>query len=485
MGPRKFVAGRLADFLLDHGHLEERVVRRIGLDHCLELQQDPTTITSSAPWWNFVLAHAENSDDPQHDIITTQYRSAMLLLVSFLVTYDLEKRRDWNRKQRLYYSSSHQQPSSSASRLWKYASDALPLYMARASLCLAALRTILETHGSLTSSSLIGEKLTLALRERVYFMGGIVGLLEGIPLFTLRDLHSISLWSILVSAILSLLSLIWSILDPRRIGDSTTSARISWHNCSATVMNAATTVMVNVVVLWLAYIDLPLFRTLINSEMRNEIGCLGLVMPPGLVKVLKQTLSSFVGFCIFHKALPRDANASTESKEANPVGKSRKHVCDPVLVRRMSALAQEARERVQARKMNGSRQLHRCYSEGNFATISSPSSPRRRSLRSKYDGIKYPPPPRSPLMDIHLAGPTLSSKALFAKLKDNESIMLKRSVSTGCLVTPVPDSILITVPSLPNLAEEEKVLEEEDEGSEASTQITHPSEEESTWDDTP
>ena len=54
-----------------------------------------------------------------------------------------------------------------------------------------------------------------------------------------------------------------------------------------------------------------------------------------------------------------------------------------------------------------------------------------------------PPYPPSPLTDINLAGPSLSSKDVFARLKKNDC--LKMSVSTGCL-TDLPQLLFIPFP---------------------------------------
>jgi len=411
-------------FLLHHGNLDENV-RQIQLEHCLELQS-PTMV----PWWT-----ALTSADAHHvhELQIATHHSAMILIASFVITYRIKRKKALKRKQRLY--SSYQ-----SSQFSNHVND-IALFFASISFYLVALSVILTTHRSL-SSSLIGDKLTLSLKQ-VYFMDRTIGILEEIPL-TSQYLYTSSLWSILISTLLTMASTVWVILDPR-----VSTTRMSTYSSAG---NAAVIISIGVV-LSLASIDLTLFNKVVNGEIKIDFG-----LPQGLIQALNQTLSSFVGLCIFNKFIPRDRVLPAESAQANAVTtKPKKYICDPAVVQRMSALAAEASERVQARKNR--KQLNRSYSEGNFM-VSTPPPRSRRNLSTL--PIRQLPP--SPLLDIHLAGPTLSSKDLIAKLKSNDCI--KPSVSSGCS-DPVPEPIL--GPKLPNLAEEEKV---HDDGS-ASTP-THP-----------
>lgn len=360
----------------------------------------------------------------------------MLLAASFVVTYHMGKQKVQRRKGRAY--SAHRSNTRSPVRV-----EELPLSLASVSLCLAALRIVLTTHGSLSSSFAIGDELALVLR-RVHCIDRIIGVLEELPLRS-EYLYAASLWMVLLSTFLALASAVWSVLDPRSdAGAMKTLRSLGVHG---TAVNGAAVTSIGVL-LGLAYMDLPLVHKSIDGEIQIDFG-----LPHALIQALQQILLSFVGFCIFNKLLPR------ETPESNPAAggtkRTKKYIMDPAIVKRMSALAREASERVEARKNNS---LRRTHSIADFRNASTPPPSRRRSLRSSLTMPRQQPPP-SPLRDIHLAGRTLSSTDLLAKLRDNGCI--KRSVSSGCL--QVPESIItLDMPDLlPNLAEEEKVHDDE------------------------
>mmetsp|Transcript_10961 Transcript_10961/g.19361 ORF Transcript_10961/g.19361 Transcript_10961/m.19361 type:complete len:449 (-) Transcript_10961:307-1653(-) len=435
MGPRTFMAKRLTDFLLHHGNLDKHV-RQIHLEHCLELPRRPTV---AVPLVTLLASSADAHH--AHELQLAAPHSAMILISSFVVTQHLKKEKQWKKKRQLFSHSS--QKSSPLSNCI----DAIPLVFASISLYLVALLVI---------SSLIGDNLTLSLKQ-VHFMDRIIGISEEISrasqyphltrLLLEKYLFLSSLWSILISVLLTMVSTVWSILDPR-IGTTKIETRSKTWRSSLDVYTTARTAAITVsvgMVLWLAYIDLPLFREAIHGEIN-------LGLPPGLIQAFNQMLSSFFGFCIFYKFLPRDRLPPTsDSAPANEGGEriTKKHACDPEIVQRMSALAREASERVQARK-NSKQQLRRTHSMGDFRISSTTPSMRQSSESTMLSSLSEHPPsheeesksaapvtvnysPKSPLRDIHLAGPTLSSKDLIAKLKNNESI--KRSVSSVCFIS--------------------------------------------------
>ena len=413
MGPRILIARSLTSFLRHHGNLDENICQ-IQAERCLELQGPTVPL-----WTALTSAEAHHVDKPQ---ITTHH-SAMILVASFVMTCHLKRQKALKRKQRLYSSY---KPSPFSNQM-----NAIALFLAIISFYLVALFVILTTHSSL-SSSRIGDKLALELKQ-VYFMDRAIGVLEELPLSS-QYLYTSSLWAILTSTLLTMASTVWIMLDPR-VG----TTRMSGGSSSG---NAAVIISIGVVI-GVATHDLTLFRKVINGEIQIDLG-----LPQGLTDVLKQTLSSFLGVCIFYKVFPRDTVLPAEPTKAN-VGmkKPRRNICDPAVVQRMSALATEARERVQARKNRN--KLNRCYSEGNFLT-----TPPRTSRNLSTLPIQELPP--SPLLDINLAGPTLSSTDLMAKLRNNGGI--KSSVSSGCL-NQIPESIL--TPKLPFHAEEDKLLDDE------------------------
>lgn len=450
MGPRTFVANKAADFLINHGNLDERI-----LDHCLELHHQPSTV----PWWQ-ALAYYHSIGSVPHHVYEAQLAShhpEMILVASSVIKYNIKKHMEWKRKRRPYLS----RPPSALSNCV----DEIAAIMACSSLYLVAIFVGVE------------KLMVLLLHYDARFMVRAVGFLEESSSWwsTSQYLFTTSLWAILIAIVLTMAPAAWHILDPRNCGATTaTKGGISFW-CSLDRYNAAAVSFSIGVVLWLAYTDLPLFNMLqMDGTTRIQID---FGLPQALTNLIQQALSSFVGFCIFYKFLPNDttatslpADSTTQMKTTTVLKKkSKKPAADPEIVKRMSMLASEAREHHKARKNRSTKQLRRTYSEGN---LRAPMTPPRRRTSSRQNSKTLMPLPehKSPLNDIHLAGPTLSSRDLMAKLKDNDCCVIKHSISSGCLEKLPLKSILIPMPlavasaDVPNLAEEEKVMEEGDEG---------------------
>jgi len=500
-----FLARRFTNLLLNQGNLDLRI-RELQLAHCAELRESHSLLP---------LFLSTFDDERVSELDLDSYRAATLFLAAWIVTRGLRKERQWRRKRRMLYSSEEgrdKQPQQQSGRrsCWKQLSSVeVALRLASVSLCLSAALLILSNQfvermvqaaGFSEEEASWDESLGMRreLREKYLFLT--------------------SLWSALGSILIVMASAAWSFLDPRNetmetappTSSASANARSAatkkekgpeskkWssgaHHRLLAASEASAASISALSILYLSDIHLPLFHHAIRGEVHVGLS----IIPPAILYYANQTLFSFMAFCIFHKLFPPAQQSFV--KEANASGsggthKAKKFVCDPELVRRMSTLAQEARERVQARK-NQKAQLRRTRSESNLTsalatpprrrrgrkggstgassltTVSPlPALPEHRSGHSSHHhrhrdddeeegkssdedlGLLAPVPARpavaaassyatnSPLRDIHLAGPTLSSKDLLAKLKSNDSI--KRSVSSGCLIV------------IPKLSEEE------------------------------
>lgn len=395
MGPRTYVAQRLTDFLLDHGDLDARV-RRLELRQCRQAQPNKRS-------WARFIDEREVAPHPSVD-------AAAMLVAACLLVHHTRKGRDWQRRLRWSASSVMSAVALVAATLSCYLVSLLLL-----SAFEQWNQIVSGTAGEKTSAP--SSLLTRDLLDRYLFLS--------------------SLCCILLSVLLTLARVIWGFLDPTGIAERATTAD-------------AAAILSSLVVLWLAYVHLPLFRHTLHGDFDHN-----------LLYLLQHTTSSFVAFCLFYKLVHRGAPTAggtmRRPKKQQPL--------DPELVRRMSNLAREARERVRSRK---ARHFRRTYSEGNFRVLASPdtvspSSPTGSAAKTKrrsggpcallplHEGGQGTTPQRahaerhtarSPLLDISQAGPTLSGRDLLAKLR--HEACLKRSMSTNSL-TSTP---LVLVPTL-------------------------------------
>jgi len=447
-----FIARRFTNYLLQHGQLAKQC--RIYEDQrLLELQS--ATVQSDG-FFSLILSLYNKSAYHVHNIKIDTNHIAMLFIAIVVITSYKRKDIEQKRKHRVY-NSTQQQKSSSKDM------DTITLALANTSFYLIAMLCI---------SSIVGDSLA-ELKEfdaidkvvAISYRIGMPSVLNKIIIAVSEEVYQgnywtrqlsknylfvISLCSILMSIILTMIGYIWSFLDPRNTASNIEiKQKKTWQRIVSTMAwNVAISISVEVV-LALAYIYLPFISKIVHGEL--DFG-----LPQGLVQFLDRVISSFIGYCIFSKLLPRPEAQLQQVSDG--VRKTKKYAVNPEMVKRMSSLANEARERVEARNRRGTRQLRRTFSEGNFHKTYSPTTPTRHrpSLTALPESAEWkkwidePPktpttpmkkyvekyPSNSPLRDIHLAGPTLSSSDLLAKLKNNKS--LARSGSTGCFVA-LPD----------------------------------------------
>lgn len=423
-----------SNYLLQHGQLAKQCW--IYEDQrLLELQS--ATVQSDG-FFSLILSLYNKSAYHVYNIKIDTNHIAMLFIAIVVITSFKKKDMEQKRKHRVY-NSTRQQKSSSKDM------DTITFLLANISLYLMAMLCI---------SSIVGDSL-VELKQLVS---------DDILIPTISRqlwenyLFVISLCSILMSIILTVSGYVWSFLGPRNITTTTeTKKKKTWQRIVSTMAwNVAKAISVEVV-LALAYIYLPFIGKIVHGEL--DFG-----LSQGLVQFLDRVISSFIGYCIFSKLLPRPEEATVQVVP-DGIRKTKKYAVNPEMVKRMSSLANEARERVEARNRRSTKQLRRIFSEGNFQKPYSPITPTRHrpSLTALPESTspdkekaewkkwldespktpttpmkkyvqKYPT--HSPLRDIHLAGPTLSSSDLLAKLKSNKS--LARSGSTGCFVA-LPD----------------------------------------------
>jgi len=412
-----FIARRFTNYLLQHGQLAKQCRIYYEDQKILELQ---STTTQSDGVLRFILSSFKESAYHVHNnLLYDTNHVAMLFIAVLVITSFKKKDREQKRKHRVY-NSTQQQKSSSKDM------DTMTFLLANISLYLMAMLCI---------SSIVGDSL-VELKQLVS---------DDILIPTISRqlwenyLFVISLCSILMSIILTVIGYIWSLLDPRNTTTTYTETKRkkTWQRIVSTMAwNVAIAISVEVV-LALAYIYLPFISKIVHGEL--DFG-----LPQGLVHFLERVISSFIGYCIFSKLLPRPDSAVQVMSDG--VRKTKKYAVNPEMVKRMSSLANEARERVEARNRRSTKQLRRTFSEGNFQKTYSPTTPTRHrpSLTALPESTspdkgkaewkkwidespktpttpvnkyveKYPV--NSPLRDIHLAGPTLSSTDLLSKLK--------------------------------------------------------------------
>lgn len=458
MGPRQFIARRFTKYLLQHGQLAKQC-RMYEDQRLLELQ---SSAIQSDGILSLLLSLYNKSTYHVHNLQFDINHVAMLFIAVLVITSYKKKDVEQKRKHRVY--NSKQQKSSSKDI------DTIILVLANISLYLMAL---------LCFSSIVGDSLVdlkeldvidkvVSISERI----GMPSILNKIIISVSEEMYQgnylsrqlsknyllvLSLLSILMSIILTVIGYVWSLLDPRNTAyNIETKQKKTWQRMvSAMARNIAKAISVEVI-LTLSYIYLPFISKIFHGEL--DFG-----LPQGLVHFLDRVISSFIGYCIFSKLLQRPDVAVQVVSDG--VRKTKKYAVNPEMVKRMSSLANEARERVEARNRRGTKQLRRTFSEGNFQKSYSPRTPtRHRSSLTALPESTSPDkekaewkkwleespktpttpmkkyvekfPANSPLRDIHLAGPTLSSSDLLAKLKNNKS--LARSGSTGCFVA-LPD----------------------------------------------
>lgn len=454
-----FIARRFTNYLFKHGQLAKQC--RIYEDQqLLELQ---SSITQSDGVLSLILSSLKDSAYHVHNLQLDTNHVAMLFIAVLVITSYKKKDREQKRKHRVYNST--QQKKSSSNDM-----NTITLVLANRSLYLMAI---------LCFSSIVGDSLVelkeLDVIDKVVVTSERIGMsiLNKIIISVSEEMYQgnywisrqlwenylfvISLLSILMSIILTVIGYVWSLLDPRNTTTTTeTKKKKTWQNMVSTMARKLAISISVEVVLALAYIYLPFISKIVHGEL--DFG-----LPQGLVQFLDRVISSFIGYCIFSKLLPRPEVAVQVVPDG--VRKKKKYAVNPEMVKRMSSLANEARERVEARNRRGTKQLRRTFSEGNFQKTYSPTTPTRhrptltalpestspekeKAEWKKWldESPKTPTTPvkkyvekypiNSPLRDIHLAGPTLSSSDLLAKLKNNKS--LARSGSTGCFVA-LPD----------------------------------------------
>lgn len=187
-----------------------------------------------------------------------------------------------------------------------------------------------------------------------------------------------------------------------------------------------------------------LFRQLMTGQMRIDLG-----LRDGLAEAAKQAATSFVCFCIFRRLLP--VQPTIEGAPGKVAKKAGKPAVDPEVLRRFSLLVEEAKRRVEAHRGSSGRGLRRTFSEGTFATPSSPKTPLPRGRLGGNGGPSSSAPDERarrtlpggrggskphPLLDIRLAGPSSSPHELLAELKSRGRIV--HSVSMMSFPRPAP-----------------------------------------------
>jgi len=126
-----------------------------------------------------------------------------------------------------------------------------------------------------------------------------------------------------------------------------------------------------------------LFRQLMTGQMRIDLG-----LRDGLAEAAKQAATSFVCFCIFRRLLP--VQLTIEGAPGKVAKKAGKPAVDPEVLRRFSLLVEEAKRRVEAHRGSSGRGLRRTFSEGTFATPSSPKTPLPRGRLGGNGGLLRP-----------------------------------------------------------------------------------------------
>mmetsp|Transcript_32789 Transcript_32789/g.69185 ORF Transcript_32789/g.69185 Transcript_32789/m.69185 type:complete len:425 (-) Transcript_32789:201-1475(-) len=415
MGPLALLARVVTSLIIHHGNLDEHI-REFRLEDCLELQRSSVRV--------HLLRYLTTPLDDRyhaHGLQLPGYRLAITLVASSVLARQLRREKDWRKHQKRYSSQ-----QNSSSKFSNYIVD-IPFFLANISVYLTTLLVV----NKLLSIGLI----------RVHSTDGILEI-EKYTFLT-------SFWSVLVSILIRTYSIIWDILDPKNGPSTIGTYRKSWswpnaidvHN-TASAWTAAVTFSVGAI-LWLSYTEVPLIRLAIYGKI--DIG-----LPRVLIQAFHQMLSSFIGFCIFCKFTPIEDPAAPISAG---VRKPKKFVRDPDLLKRMSMLAKEARECLQARK-DEKRRLRRTYSEGNFRTPSdAPLTGRSLLSRNTEKASKHQEGSKTTTVvvnqyhspngvaDIHLGGVgsvgNAPSTDLTAKLKENVST--KRSASSGFLPSVIPE----------------------------------------------
>ena len=478
MGPRKYMAKRLTDFLLNHGSLNHHV-RQIQVEQCMEHLTGPLPVS----WWEIILTTLTTSNDPNGASPASMQgrilgHSAIVLISSFIISHELKRTNEWKKKCRLFSSPSS---NNSSSVLFAKQIEEIAMFFANSSLIVSWGSIVFVTRNAISSSWVGEQSLFMGVLKRVYFVDRIIGISEEImPVGASQNvLFASSLWLIVLSALLTLGGMIWNVLDPRGGDGITKSFRLKGWSQRDLQHAAAVSISVGLV-LWLAYTDLVLFRMIIHGEIQLTFG-----LPQGMIQLIKQAFSSFIGFCLFYKFLPNE-KIIVEQGNHVPSSVKKRPIIDPAVAERMSKLACEALQRVEARKRGELSPLRRTYSEGNFRTASYNNTPystpipgERRRLSRKNTLSSLPEQqaqnicPESPLMAITLAGPTLSSRDLMAKLKRSSSFTRPaerqhddnppQELDVPELDVPVES---ISLPFLVNEnGEEKKVLHNHEDGS--------------------
>jgi len=219
--------------------------------------------------------------------------------------------------------------------------DTASLLLARTSLCLMAALLVVHyapfsrltpfAHVSTAATRLLHGKLKHVAWNRIFFRS--------------------SLWALLISIAPDSLSKVWGVLIPDAstlsfILHFNTPSKSKWSTFLHIGEIAAILVSIGMVY-WLAYLDLPLFRSFLNGSLLSQLG-----FSHGTIMFLHQIFSSFIAYCLFAKISPSTTSTNTADQPSSPPKKTRGKFgnANPAVVQRMAALAQEALARVEQRK---------------------------------------------------------------------------------------------------------------------------------------